>query len=606
MPVTLTYPGVYVQELLSPVRPIVGVQTAVAAFVGSARRGPVNEAVQLNSFSDYERTFGNLDTTVPLSYAVYLFFLNGGATALVIRNKHADDTTATLELNDTDGNLAVTIKANSPGAWGREVLVTVDQDKVLESDRDKRFNLTLAYGDKAERYTGLNLTDGDSHYLPRALAESQLVTIELATPKSPATLKIPENTVVEATSEATAAAAAEAAKTPADADKAVKATPKAEADAEPDAGPRDETTAAAKAAAKAAADEKAKAQKEATAEVVARLNAAAEPKIAPVALKGGEDALIAEPPKDEADKIADPKPWKLTLGDADKASGIYALTKADIFNILCLPLDPDVSVDPGELDEAIAFCEQHRAMLIVDPPAPWSKTMPSFEELTSTKKALNSPSENAAVYYPNLVVRDPAGTAVRVGPAGAIAGVWAATDTARGVWKAPAGTAASIAGISELDVHLGDAESGILNPIAINALRTLPLVGPVSWGARTSVGADQAPNQWKYIPVRRTALYIEESLRRGTQWVVFEPNDEPLWSSIRLNVGAFMQGMFRQGAFQGSTPAEAYLVKCDKDNNPQSQIDLGIVSILVGFAPLKPAEFVIINIQQQAGQSGQA
>jgi len=131
----------------------------------------------------------------------------------------------------------------------------------------------------------------------------------------------------------------------------------------------------------------------------------------------------------------------------------------------------------------------------------------------------------------------------------------------------------------------------------------LPLIGPVVWGARTTRGADQLGDQWKYIPVRRTALFIEESLRRGTQWVVFEPNDEPLWSSIRMNIGAFMQNLFRQGAFQGSTPSEAYLVKCDKDNNPQSQIDLGIVSILVGFAPLKPAEFVIINIQQQAGQA---
>ena len=141
-----------------------------------------------------------------------------------------------------------------------------------------------------------------------------------------------------------------------------------------------------------------------------------------------------------------------------------------------------------------------------------------------------------------------------------------------------------------------------LNPIAVNTLRTMPLAGPVVWGARTTRGADQLADQWKYLPVRRTALFIEESLRRGTQWVVFEPNDEPLWASIRLNVGAFMNGLFRAGAFQGSTPAEAYLVKCDHDNNPQSQIDLGIVNILVGFAPLKPAEFVIISIQQQAGQ----
>jgi phage tail sheath protein FI len=148
-----------------------------------------------------------------------------------------------------------------------------------------------------------------------------------------------------------------------------------------------------------------------------------------------------------------------------------------------------------------------------------------------------------------------------------------------------------------------DGESGILNPLAVNALRTRPVVGPVVWGARTTVGADQAQNQWKYLPVRRLALYIEESLRRGSQGAVFEPNDEPLWSSLRLNVTTFMQGLFSQGAFEGTTPATAYLVQCDTNNNPQSQIDLGIVNILVGFAPLYPAEFVIINIQQQAGQA---
>ena len=109
-------------------------------------------------------------------------------------------------------------------------------------------------------------------------------------------------------------------------------------------------------------------------------------------------------------------------------------------------------------------------------------------------------------------------------------------------------------------------------------------------------------SQWKYIPVRRTALFIEESIRRGTQWAVFEPNDEPLWSSVRLNIGAFMNSLFKQGAFQGSTPGEAYLVQCDADNNPQSSIDLGILNILVGFQPLMPAEFVIIQIEQLAGQ----
>ena len=130
----------------------------------------------------------------------------------------------------------------------------------------------------------------------------------------------------------------------------------------------------------------------------------------------------------------------------------------------------------------------------------------------------------------------------------------------------------------------------------------MPAAGRVVWGARTLEGNDRLASEWKYVPVRRTALFLEEWLYRGTQWVVFEPNDEPLWAQIRLNLGAFMQSLFRQGAFQGKTPKEAYLVKCDSETTTQDDINRGIVNILVGFAPLKPAEFVIIKIQQLAGQ----
>jgi phage tail sheath protein FI len=151
-------------------------------------------------------------------------------------------------------------------------------------------------------------------------------------------------------------------------------------------------------------------------------------------------------------------------------------------------------------------------------------------------------------------------------------------------------------------VPLTDGENGELNPLGVNCLRIRPAVGPVVWGARTLQGDDRLASEWKYIPVRRMALYLEESLYRGTQWVVFEPNDEPLWAQIRLNLGAFMQGLFRQGAFQGKTPREAYLVKCDKETTTQNDVNSGIVNIVVGFAPLKPAEFVIIQLQQLAGQ----
>ena len=150
---------------------------------------------------------------------------------------------------------------------------------------------------------------------------------------------------------------------------------------------------------------------------------------------------------------------------------------------------------------------------------------------------------------------------------------------------------------------LTDAENGVLNPLGLNCFRVFPVYGHVCWGARTLEGSDQQASEWKYIPVRRLALFLEESLYRGTKWVVFEPNDEPLWAQIRLNVGAFMHTLFRQGAFQGKTPQEAYFVKCDKETTTQEDIDRGIVNILVGFAPLKPAEFVVIKISQKAGQT---
>ena len=208
----------------------------------------------------------------------------------------------------------------------------------------------------------------------------------------------------------------------------------------------------------------------------------------------------------------------------------------------------------GDLDTAIKFCTDQRAMLIVDPPELVERQPARLRDHHAATPPLETPSPNAAIYYPNLKLTDSTGANFYVGPCGAVAGVWAATDSSRGVWKAPAGTAATITGITDFTAHMNDGESGVINPLAVNGLRTMPAVGPVVWGARTTVGADQAPNQWKYLPVRRVALYIEESLRRGTQWAVFEPNDEPLWSSLRLNVTTFMQGLFRQGAFRARRP----------------------------------------------------
>ena len=171
------------------------------------------------------------------------------------------------------------------------------------------------------------------------------------------------------------------------------------------------------------------------------------------------------------------------------------------------------------------------------------------------------------------------------------------------MWKAPAGIQATLNGVQSMTYPLTDPENGQLNPLGLNCMRSFPVYGRVLWGARTLAGADAMASQWKYVPVRRTALFLEESLYRGTKWVVFEPNDEPLWASIRLNLNAFMQTYFLKGAFQGKTPDEAYFVKCDNETTTQTDIDNGVVNILVGFAPLQPAEFVVIQIEQLTGQA---
>ncbi len=273
-----------------------------------------------------------------------------------------------------------------------------------------------------------------------------------------------------------------------------------------------------------------------------------------------------------------------------------------VFNLLCVPAMAKLTAaNQGSLvSAATAFCTGQRAFLLVDPPEA-TVTATAAQGLLATA---TPPSKSAALYYPRLTMPDPLnGDRPRnIGPSGVVAGICARTDATRGVWKAPAGIDAVIGGVS-LAVPVTESDSASLNPLGINALRTLPVIGNVVWGARTLFGADTRASEWKYIPVRRTALYLEQSLNAGLKWVVFEPNDEPLWSQIRLNVGSFMQDLFRKGAFQGTSPRDAYFVRCDKNTTTQSDIDKGIVNILVGFAPLKPAEFVVIQIQQMAGQA---
>jgi len=290
--------------------------------------------------------------------------------------------------------------------------------------------------------------------------------------------------------------------------------------------------------------------------------------------------------------------------------GLYAISDAS-FNIMVIPpyTNPGSESVCGDVEadlvgEAAAYCEVRRAMLVVDSPTAWIDKATAVSQGDDPEANLGTRSKNAAVFFPRIRQRNPLreNRVETFTPSGAIAGIWARTDTQRGVWKAPAGLDATLVGVPELQLNLTDPENGELNPLGVNCLRVMPAAGRIVWGARTLEGDDRIASEWKYIPVRRTALFLEESLYRGTRWVVFEPNDEPLWAQIRLNVGSFMQSLFLQGAFQGTSPRDAYLVKCDKDTTTQDDINRGVVNIVVGFAPLKPAEFVIIKIQQLAGQ----
>jgi hypothetical protein len=317
------------------------------------------------------------------------------------------------------------------------------------------------------------------------------------------------------------------------------------------------------------------------------------PPNAPIALSSGADGSVLVPASDQNFEIV------LT---SNATAGVFLLDRVDIFNLLCIPAETDAPT----IQTLQEYCAKKRAFYIVDS---WelsttSNLIQSGPVGSTTGSLTGQYSSNSAFYFPWVQAPDPlfGNRPTLFPPCGFVAGIYAATDASRKVWKAPAGINASLTGVLGLQTNLTDLENGQLNIQAINCLRQFKVYGDVVWGARTLQGSDQAGSEWKYIPIRRLALYIESSLYDGTQWVVFEPNDVPLWSQIRLNVGAFMQGLFLDGAFQGTTPQQAYFVKCDAENNPQSSINLGIVNILVGFAPLYPAEFVVIQIQQMAGQ----
>ena len=215
-------------------------------------------------------------------------------------------------------------------------------------------------------------------------------------------------------------------------------------------------------------------------------------------------------------------------------------------------------------------------------------------------------SINAAVYYPWLVTTDPVtGAPSTAPPSGFVAGIYGQEDSALGVWKSPAGIETALIGTPGVDPNgvMTDSQQGILNQNAVDCLRQFPGIGTVVFGARTTAAADPAYQQWRYVAVRRMALFIEQSLYASLTWAVFQGNAKPLWNALTQEVTAFMLTLFSQGAFAGTTPSHAFLVKCDATTTTATDVANGIVNILVGFAPLVPAEFVVVQIAQLAGQA---
>ncbi len=514
MPVTPTYPGVYIEEVPSGVRTITGVATSITAFIGRALRGPTDKPTRVQSFAEFQRIFGGLWSLSTMGYAVQHYFLNGGTDAIIVRVANGA-APATLVLTGSVGNL--TLEAANPGDWGENLQAIVDYDTKDKDDASPvLFNLTIqevkdGTVQAAETFRNLSVDGTNARFVTKVLKrESNLVQVQGTVPTT-----------------------------------------------RPDESAKD-------------------------------ING----KYLPTSANndGSDGSAVG------FNQIA-------LASLADQRKGLWALQDADLFNLLCIPpFERATAVDASTWAAALAYCKIRRAMLIVDSPLDWIDPA-DVTDGTSGVDNLNLRDENAAIYFPRVLMADPLqeNRLEEFAPCGVVAGIFARTDAQRGVWKAPAGQDATLSGVRQLSYKMTDGENGQLNPLGVNCLRTFPVVGNVLWGARTLEGADRLASEWKYVPVRRLALFIEESLYRGTQWVVFEPNDEPLWAQIRLNVGAFMHNLFRQGAFQGSTPRDAYFVKCDSETTTQNDINLGIVNILVGFAPLKPAEFVIIKISQIAG-----
>ncbi len=638
MPIAPTYPGVYVQEIPSGVHPITGVATAVGAFIGWFPKGQMDTAVELLSFADVEREFGGLSKDSDTSFALAQYFLNGGARAYAVRVAAPGAGVnalgfATGAVTKDGGGTAFTVSALSKGQWGNSLRVQVIGPYRVASEIVDRFDLQVLLtgpqnGRNAvvqqELFRGLTATVAtDANFLPVAVnGVSKLVTVVPGAGGAADVYATPAGSGAESTGVVNGLAGKIGGRkidVTMGGNTATVALP---------AAPLTTTADVAAVIQSAIRTTRGGDPVWSQASVIALANnflqiASGIGDSANVLVANNGDttasSLLKLPTTGAAGSYrlsgggdGDHPTATEIIGSPAAGSGMFALENTD-FTLLCLPsianftaAAPDHLVTPAEYftvaENAIAFCQKQRAMVLLDPPDDQLGTTALQNWLASHPEIRD---EYSALYYPRVTIADPTQTYQprSIGPSGTIAGLMSRIDTSRGVWKAPAGTEATLLGLQQLDDDLTDPRERRAQP----AWRQLPAHVPASratWsGARARCAA---PTSWRPTASTCRCGGWRCSSRRastaGTQWVVFEPNDEPLWSQIRLNVGAFMQDLFRQGAFQGTTPRDAYFVKCDSETTTQADIDHGIVNIVVGFAPLKPAEFVVLQIQQIAGQ----
>ncbi|MEM9778519.1 MAG: phage tail sheath C-terminal domain-containing protein [Pseudomonadota bacterium] len=648
-----TYPGVYIREIPSGSRTIIGASTSIAAFVGSFARGPLNTPVRIFTDADFQNNFGGISGDHPASFAVSQFLINGGGRGYAVRvSPDAAAASVTLQnwaaapedvLRITAGRIVADTPVDDPGEWGNQLRIDVDY---RTADPATQFNLMISEIDvidgietalRTEVYRNLTMTAGPQNAIAVVNDASMLVYLDredmwplerpaatgyysgeigaaaLAGLAGDHGIQIDFGTGSEDITVSFAAAPTTLAEVAGVIQNAIRG-----------AFPANRLFSQATVAADGARLRVG----------VGRASPDYDPEtIINIADLGG-DTLAATLDLDSGNPVVNANVEQYAAahtvpvgfqsdaalgtdgsavdantlrGDRGARTGFYALDDVDGFNMLSIPdasLLGDVANLAAVMAPAVTYCTEKRAMLFIDPP-PGTNTILEAEAWLEEIANAGLRTPNSVAYYPRVRIPDPTDdNRLRdVAPSGSMAGIWSRTDAQTGVWKAPADTTSALRNVLELTHVMTDAENGIINPLGLNALRSFDIPGNVAWGARTLAGADLLASDWKYIPVRRTALFIESSLFAGLQWAVFQPNDEPLWTEIRGAANAFMQGLFRQGAFQGASPREAYVVRCGSDTTTQADINAGIVNVFVGFAPLQPAEFVVVSLQLQLAQA---